>query len=47
MFTLECWLPSEVIKAQGDWASNVYENYINRSWEMRKHIAVTLGRYIQ
>ena len=32
---------------QGDWASNAYENYINPSWEMRKHLAATLGRYIQ
>ena len=46
-FALECGLPSEVIKAQGDWASNAYENYINPSWEMRKRLAATLGRYIQ
>ena len=44
---MECGLLSEVIKTQGDRASNAYEIYINPSWDMRKHLAITLGKYIQ
>jgi len=46
-FALECGLPTEVIKAQGDWSSNAYESYINPSLEMRRHLAATLGNYVK
>lgn len=46
-FALECGLPTEIIKAQGDWASNAYENYVNPSWEMRRHLAATLGSNVK
>ena len=46
-FALECGLPTEVIKAHGDWISNAYENYLHPSWEMRKKLAATLGSYVR
>ena len=46
-FALECGLPTEVIKAQGDWASSAYESYVNPSWDMRKQLAETLGSHIK
>ena len=45
-FALECGLPVDVIKAQGDWASNSYERYSNPSWSMRKHLAATPGKHV-
>ena len=46
-FALECGLPTEVIKAQGDWTSNAYESYICPSQDMRRQLAATLGRHIR
>lgn len=42
-FALSCQLPTEVIKAQGDWASNAYERYANVTLELRKQCAHVLG----
>ena len=46
-FVLECGLPTEAVKAQGDWTSNAYERYIHCSWDMRKRLAATLGNSIR
>ena len=45
-FTLECGFPVDIINAQGDWASNSYERYLNPSWSMGKHLAATLGKRV-
>ena len=45
-FALECGLPTELIKAQGDWVSNAYELYASPSLPMRKDLAATLGKRI-
>ena len=45
-FALECGLPTELIKVQGDWASNAYELYTCPSLPMRKSLAATLGKHI-
>lgn len=41
---LQCGLPTELIKLQGDWASSAYEKYVNPSLELRKKLADTLGQ---
>ena len=46
-FALACGLPTEVIKAQGDWASNAYERYTNTSLELRVKCAKVLGQHIE
>lgn len=43
-FALQCGLSSELIKLQGDWASNAYEKYLNPSFSLRKQVATTLGQ---
>ena len=45
-FALSCGLPTEVIKAQGDWASNAYERYTNTSLELRAKCAKVLGENV-
>ena len=42
-FALACGLPTEVIKAQGDWKSNAYERYAHPSAALRDTCAATLG----
>lgn len=42
-FALQCGLPSELIKLQGDWTSNAYERYLEPSLSLRKKVAFTLG----
>lgn len=42
-FALQCGLPIELIKIQGDWRSNACERYLQPSFEMRKTVAVTMG----
>ena len=41
---LQCGLPSEIIKLQGEWASNAYENYLNHYLSLRKKVAETMGK---
>ena len=42
-FALECGLPAEVIKAQGNWAGKDCKNYVNPSLGMcHWHLAATL-----
>lgn len=43
-FALNCGLPSELIKMQGDWASNAYEKYLNPSLNLRRKVAETMGK---
>lgn len=43
-YALECGLPTELIKLQGDWASNAYEKYIDPSFTLRQQVASTLGK---
>ena len=42
-FALQCGLPSDLIKLQGDWNSNAYERYLQPSFELRKQVASKLG----
>ena len=42
-FALECGLPVDLIKLQGDWNSNSYERYLSPSLELRKKVASTMG----
>ena len=43
-FALECGLPTEVIKAQGDWASKDCKNYVNPSLGMCQGILQQLWK---
>ena len=43
-FALHCGLPAELIKLQGDWASNAYEKYLYPSLNLRKRVADTMGK---
>lgn len=42
-FGLQCGLPTDLIKLQGDWNSNAYERYLQPSFELRKQVASKLG----
>lgn len=42
-FALECGLAPELIKSQGDWASNAYQLYIDPSLSHRLQVARKLG----
>ena len=42
-FALQCGIPVELIKLQGDWVSNAYERYLYPALPLRKRLAVTLG----
>ena len=43
-FALNCGLPVDLIKLQGDWKSNACERYLEPSFKLRKTVAATLGR---
>ena len=45
-FALECGLPTEVIQAQGDWASNAYQLYVTPTLRLRRKLATVLGERI-
>ena len=45
-FALECGLPADLIKSQGDWRSNAYQAYLDPSPTMRQKVASTLGEHI-
>ena len=40
---LQCGLPVDLIKIQGDWNSNAYERYLQPSFNLRRKVAETLG----
>lgn len=42
-FALQCGLPIDLIKVQGDWRSNACERYLEPSFELRKQVAQTMG----
>ena len=42
-FALQCGLPTDLIKLQGDWSSNAYERYLEPSFELRKQVTAKLG----
>ena len=42
---LQCGLPVDLIKIQGDWNSNAYERYLQPSFGLRKKVAETLGSH--
>ena len=42
-FALQCGLPVNLVKLQGDWNSNAYERYLHPSLDLRKQVARTLG----
>ena len=42
-FALQCGLPADLIKIQGDWSSNSYERYLHPHFHLRKQVADTLG----
>ena len=43
-FGLQCGLPVDLIKIQGDWNSNAYERYLHPSLDLRRQVAKTLGK---
>ena len=43
-FGLQCGLPPDLIKLQGDWSSNAYERYLQPSFNLRQEVAYKLGR---
>ena len=45
-FALECGLPTEVIQAQGDWASNAYQLYVTPTLRLRRKLATVLRERI-
>ena len=46
-FALQCGIPADWIKLQGDWASNAYERYLDPSLSLRKQLASKIGRAFQ
>ena len=46
-FALQCGIPADWIKLQGDWASNAYERYLDPSLSLRKQLASKMGRAFQ
>ena len=42
-YALQCGLPVDLIKVQGDWRSNACERYLEPSFELRKQVARTMG----
>ena len=46
-FALQCGIPADWIKLQGDWASNAYERYLDPSLSFRKQLASKMGRAFQ
>lgn len=43
-FAMQCGLPVDLIKIQGDWSSNACERYLQPSFGLRRQVAVTLGQ---
>ena len=46
-FALQCGLPVDLIKVQGDWRSNACERYLEPSFDLRKQVANTMGSSVQ
>lgn len=44
-FALQCGLPVDLIKIQGDWRSNACERYLQPSFGLRQQVATTLGHH--
>lgn len=44
-FALQCGLPVDLIKIQGDWRSNACERYLQPSLGLRKQVASTMGEH--
>ena len=42
-FGLQCGLPPDLIKLQGDWNSNAYERYLQPSFGLRQDVVYKLG----
>lgn len=42
---LQCGLPVDLIKIQGDWNSNAYERYLEPSFGLRQKVASSLGSH--
>ena len=42
-FGLQCGLPPDLIKLQGDWNSNAYERYLQPLFGLRQDVAYKLG----
>lgn len=43
-YALNCGLPVDLIKLQGDWKSNACERYLEPSFRLRQQVAQTLGK---
>ena len=46
-FALQCGLPVDLIKIQGDWKSNCVERYLESSFPLRKKVADSKGSCAQ
>ena len=44
-FAMQCGVPSEWIKLQGDWVSDAYERYMRPDFSLRLKLANTLGKH--
>ena len=44
-FALQCGVPTEWIKLQGDWASDAYERYLSPAFSLRVKLAEMLGNH--
>ena len=42
-FALQCGVPAEWIKLQGDWSSDAYQRYLDPSFDLRKRLASVMG----
>ena len=42
-FALQCGIPTEWIKLQGDWSSDAYQRYLDPSFDLRLQLATIMG----
>lgn len=42
-FALQCGIPAEWIKLQGDWSSDAYQRYLDPSFDLRQRLATVMG----
>ena len=45
-YALQCGLPVDLIKVQGDWRSNACERYLQPSLGLRRQVASTMGSHV-
>ena len=43
-FALQCGIPAEWIRLQGDWSSDAYQRYLDPSFDLRRRLATVMGK---